>query len=247
MFQASAPREYTAGEYLSYQRRYAGNVRESDKVLTRLLRAAAERAGTPDGRPRLLDIGCSNGNLLAHLRTQFPAFELHGGELFPEIIDHCRANPDLAGVQFAVMDVRDLGGQPSYDFIVSNAVIGRFLDADFALALASIARALRPGGCFLAFEYFHPFEQQIEVIEKSRLHPEGVPLVFRPYSQVRQRLHENGFNEVDFHPFAIPIDLPRPEDPHDTRTYTVRTDQNERLNFRGSLYLPWCHLVSRKG
>ena len=62
--------------YDDYQQRYRDSIRESDKVLIDLIREAAA------GRPaRLLDIGCSTGNLLRHIRRLVPGLDLHGGDL----------------------------------------------------------------------------------------------------------------------------------------------------------------------
>lgn len=248
MLTPSAPREYVTRDYLEYQKKYAQNMRESDKVLLRLIAGAAEQPRPEaDGPLRLLDIGCSNGNLLVHLRKLLPDAELHGGDLYPEILEHCRANPELAGAHFEVMDVRDLPAEPRYDVVVSNAVIHRFRDPEFLLTVRSLGRVLRPGGWLFAFEFYHPYEQQVELVERTALHPEGLTLVYRSFSQVARLLREHGFAEVRFLPFDIPIDLPKPADPGDTRTFTVRTEAGERLNFRGCLCTPWCHLVARKG
>lgn len=66
-------------DYNAYQKKYAGQIRESDKVLIQLVREIAERSGSLEERFRLLDIGCSTGNLLLHLKHAFPSMELTGG------------------------------------------------------------------------------------------------------------------------------------------------------------------------
>jgi SAM-dependent methyltransferase len=246
MFKPSAPREYVTGEYLEYQKKYAKNIRESDKVLIRLIRKAVQGEPPRAEGPRLLDIGCSNGNLLLHLKNALPGVEYFGGDLFPEIVEHCRNNPDLAGVPFEVMDIRDLGDQPRFDMVVANAILSRFRDDEFARSISAISRVTRPGGWFFTFEWFHPFEQEVEIFERSGPHPEGLTLIFRPYSRVAGILKQRSYRNIEFHPFSIPIDLPKPNDPGDISTYTIRTDDGERLNFRGCLYLPWCHVVARK-
>ncbi|MDP2323911.1 MAG: hypothetical protein Q8N51_07775, partial [Gammaproteobacteria bacterium] len=49
-------------DYNAYQAKYAENIRESDKVLLRLVSDIVSRAGAAS--LSLLDIGCSTGNLL---------------------------------------------------------------------------------------------------------------------------------------------------------------------------------------
>ena len=59
-------------------------------------------------------------------------------------------------------------------------------------------------------------------------------------------LEESGLGNASFEPFSIQIDLPRPEISGPIYTYTVRTDEGDRLQFRGTLFQPWCHLVANK-
>jgi methylase of polypeptide subunit release factors len=78
--------EQFAAGYTEYQQRYAIEPRESDRVL--IGHVAAALAGRPAGAgpPRVLDIGCSTGNLLRHLARALPHAELWGGELMPEAL-----------------------------------------------------------------------------------------------------------------------------------------------------------------
>src|SRR6185437_12434951 len=75
--------------YNDYQKRYAGQIAERDKVL---LGIVAEHTG---GKGKLLDIGCSTGNLLLHLRRAFPGLVLYGGDLAQSSIDEAAANLEL--------------------------------------------------------------------------------------------------------------------------------------------------------
>jgi 2-polyprenyl-3-methyl-5-hydroxy-6-metoxy-1,4-benzoquinol methylase len=91
--------KFLAG-YNAYQAKYAGQMRESDKVMIRLIREVVAKRGDL-GRPlRLLDIGCSTGNLLLHLKRQLPNLALTGGDLAESSLDECRGNPELVGIDF---------------------------------------------------------------------------------------------------------------------------------------------------
>ena len=116
-----ASRSYMLGTYMPYQEKYAQEPKEADKVMIGLARLIVA-----DRPLHLLDIGCSNGNLLRHLKREIPALRLTGAELFPEMVDQCRGDPTLSGVDFAVMDVRDLPAGPTFDIVVTNALLGRF-------------------------------------------------------------------------------------------------------------------------
>ena len=90
-----APQEYCTGSYLEYQKKYAQDIRESDKVLLKLVGDILASDFAEKQGPVLMDMGCSNGNLLLHLKRAFPQLEYQGSDVFPEIIDCCNNNPDV--------------------------------------------------------------------------------------------------------------------------------------------------------
>jgi len=241
--QTASP-EFMTTIYFDYQRRYASAMRESDKALVALMTPAlaeGEKRGA-----RLLDIGCFNGNLLRHLRKIAPKIEYWGGDIQSEVIERCRLDPDLSGIRFELMRVQDLSAWPSFDIIVANAVLLRFSAEEFESICLEISKALNPLGYFFAWDYYHQFDQNITVIDRSLWHPEGLMLHMRSAKDTKEILHRSGFVGVEFIPFEISIDLPMPEDPSDVRTYTRSTLDGSRLQFRGAIYQPWCHLIARK-
>lgn len=225
--------------YRAYQRRWATELRESDRVLIELV---AERVGDGAGR-RLLDVGCSTGNLLGHLRGALPLLGLEGGDLMEGVLDECRSNPTLEGITFRRLDLLELEAAPLYDAVVLNAVLYVLDDALAQRGLERIAGALAPGGSLLLFDLFHAFDQDLVVTERSPLHPEGHILHLRAQRQVEEMLGQAGFASVEFRPFELPIDL-APDPSHETRTRTVLTADGSRLLFRGALAQPWCHAVA---
>jgi len=245
MTRLSSYGEYVGGEYLEYQKRYATQLRESDRVIIEMVREIVKRRD--EGRPlSLVDIGCSSGNLLYHLKRQVPGLELHGGDAFPGIIEACRQNPDLMGITFDQMDLLKLDGRSHFDIVIVNAVLFLFPEADFNQAIVNIASVTKAAGHFITFDVFHSAEQELSIVEKSETHPEGLNLHFRQFSIVHRTLEKHGFSNVSFKPFLIPIDLSKPERAADISSYTVRTDSGERLIFRGTLFTPWCHMLAQK-
>jgi SAM-dependent methyltransferase len=233
-------------QYSEYQRKYSVTIRESDKVLIEMVRQAAAPAMAAGTRPRVLDIGCSTGNLLLHLNRMIPGLTLTGGDMAPAIIAECRANAALAGIEFAEMNMLELDAKAPFDIVVANAAMMFFDPAEFARAAASIGGAIKPGGAFLAFDLFHPFEQEVEIVETTTLHPRGLKFHFRSYKRVREAWQAARLAAPELVPFNIPIDLPLPADPSDVTTYTVSAVDGRRLSLRGTLYQPWCHVSSRK-
>src|SRR5260221_4780077 len=174
------------GYYNDYQKRYAGQIAERDKVLLGLV---AEKTR---GQGSLLDIGCSTGNLLLHLKRAFPDLKLTGGELAESSLAEARGNPDLAGVEFRTMDMLDIYGQ--YDCITANAVTYLFAMPEYERAIQSIANALKPGGTFISFDWYHSHGgQSFAITEITPSHPEGLTIHSRPYGQVSRVLTKAGF------------------------------------------------------
>jgi SAM-dependent methyltransferase len=236
-------------EYAAYQARYADEPRESDKVLVRHAAQAVEGRA----HPTVVDIGCSTGNLLHHLQPHLPAgTHLVGGEYSEEQLAMCRQDPRLEGIDFQKMDVTDLARDDEFDVAIVNAILYLFDDHDHDAAIASLGRAIRPGGTLLVFDFFHPYEQTLDIVERSTTHPAGMPLHFRPMARARELLAAAGFGEVTFEPFEIPIDLDgapvgsNQSGFENLNTRTVHTTDGRRLLFRGALFQPWCHLIARK-
>lgn len=222
--------------YADYQRRYADTLRESDRVLIELIRERSAPGAA------LLDMGCSTGNLLLHLSRLLPALRLHGADLVPEIVAACKADPALAGIEFTEHDMLDLRLDQRFDLITVNASLMFFTPEQFERALTRLGAALVPGGHLIGFDYVHPFEQEIELVETSAAFPGGLRLFQRSEGAVRAALAAAGFEAPAFGAFELGIDLPRPEDRADIRTWTPFPG----ASFRGTLFQPWCHFTATR-
>lgn len=231
-------------QYNAYQAKFTDRPPERDLALMAILSTILART-----RPDLsvLDVGCSTGNLLVSLRRAFPVLTLAGGDLATSAVDACRQHPELAGVDVQVCDLLHLPPTASYDVIIANAVAVYFPDALYAQALRSVAGALKPGGYYLAFEWIHPFDQDLTITETSASHPLGLEIHFRPYRVVQAHAAQAGFRRIEFRPFEIPIDLPKVQRTgfESLTTYTERLSDGSRLQFRGALAQPWCHLIAQ--
>jgi SAM-dependent methyltransferase len=230
--------------YNAYQARYAANIRESDKVIIGMIKKMVAQAGPR--RLKILDIGCSTGNLLLHLNRMLPNADYVGGDLALSSLEQCRENPDLAGIFFEQLDITKLP-PASYDIVIVNAVLYMFDEAQYDQALQSIAQSLRPDGACVIYDFAHPFEHQnLTINETSLMHPNGLRLCFRPMKYIASHMAANGLGKVDFTPFELPIELPKPGYDHEVVTYTVNGAAGNRMMFRGTLFQPWCHMVARK-
>jgi trans-aconitate methyltransferase len=232
---------YMNNSYVEYQNKYRRNMRESDKATISLI-----KDNLPIGEGlRLLDIGCHNGNLLYHLRQAMPQIHMTGGDLFQGVIDRCLADQDLIGIDFHVMDLTDLHCPP-VDIIVASAVLFRFDEQQHSNIWQRFFDLLRPDGLVVTFDFYNSFRQNIRVIEETETHPEGLVLNFWSQQLVRAQLTKIGFTDLQFQMFDIPIDLELQDPTDPLYTHTRQTCDGKRLQFRGALYQPWCHLVTRK-
>lgn len=64
-------------QYNAYQTRHAIDIRESDKIIISMVGQLVEQA--KGRRLKVLDIGCSTGNLLMHLKRLVPEADYTGG------------------------------------------------------------------------------------------------------------------------------------------------------------------------
>ena len=233
--------EYMNTTYIDYQRKYRRNMRESDKVTISLI-----QQNLPIGEDlRLLDIGCHNGNLLYHLKQAMPQLQLIGGDLFQGVIDKCRVDQDLVGIDFQVMDLTDLHSPP-VNIIVASAVLSRFDQQQLSNIWKRFFELLRPGGLIVSFDWYNPFRQSLRIVEYTEMHPEGLLLNFWSQHLIRSKLQKIGFRDTRFQMFEIPIDLELQDPTDPLPTHTRQTSDGQRLQFRGALFQPWCHLVTRK-
>jgi SAM-dependent methyltransferase len=241
-----------AKTYSNYQSRYVVEPRESDKKSAQLVLSALSHVSL-DRPPRILDIGCSTGNFLRHLKTLLPNADLTGGDLMAAAVEECCQNPQLTGIGFEAMDVFFIPTDRPWDVIVANAVNVYFDYPDYERAIRSIATALTPGGTFIAYEWVLEGEREQRIVEQSDGHPNGLKFWFRSEYRVGTACREAGFKQIIVEPFDIPIDLPArtptPEEP-DAHLYTrtvLDPLTGRRRMFRGTLEQPWAHIIAVRG
>jgi len=229
--------------YNDYQQKYASTIRESDRILLSMTNVWLSDNKASLTTPELLDIGCSTGNFLLHVKRLVGSrLKMTGGDLALSSLETCKTNPELSDIDFKVMDITALPAA-SFDLVVVNAVLYMFMEDQYQAALRSIRAALKPGGVALLFDFAHEFAQDIEIIEKTSSHPNGLRLCFRPMAKVSASALSAGFSKAEYKPFVLPIDLPRPSDNAEIITYTVKDEKGVRMAFRGTLYQPWCHIT----
>lgn len=127
---------------------------------TRELEVASILAWLDDLAPgheggRLLEIGCGNGYLLSLIRDRYPALDLSGIDLSPEMIGLAN-DRRLDRCALGVGDVRSIGfPDEHFDVLVSERCVINVLDAEEQEAAVREAwRVLRPQGHLILIEAF---------------------------------------------------------------------------------------------
>lgn len=96
----------------------------------------------PQQGQRILDLGCGDGTLTEKLVQV--GCEVVGVDASPEMVKAAKAR----GINAYVMDARELTFEQEFDAVFSNAVLHWVKEPH--LAVAGIARVLKPGGRFVA-------------------------------------------------------------------------------------------------
>jgi len=93
---------------------------------------------------RILDAGCGTGHLTAEIAKS--GADVVGVDNSPEMLGQARQN--YPALQFVLGDLTNLNFSERFDAVFSNAALHWVKDPE--AAVASFARALRPGGRFVA-------------------------------------------------------------------------------------------------
>ena len=230
-------------KYADYQEKYKENPKESEKLSINLIKEKINNKKDFE----ILDVACSTGNFLKHLKLQIPDAKLTGIDLAPNIIENCKNDKKLSGIEFFKADLTSLNLIKKFDIITGNAVTYLLGKDDYLKALKSIYNSLKNGGFFIGFEWINPFDfQDLVINETNEWHPEGMTIYIRPKKMVKEIMKEAGFNSIEFYKFNLSIDLPFQGFEKDVTSFTRKDEFNERMVFRGILNQPWHHFVAKK-
>lgn len=180
--------------------RYEANARFVTDLAGPVVELLAPRPGE-----RILDLGCGDGPLAAALAAA--GCEVVGVDASPDMVEKARAR----GVDARVMDGHALEFSAEFDAVFSNAALHWMTDPD--AVIAGVARALKPGGRFVAEQGGQGNVAAIRTALIAVLGDMGVETdlseiwYFPSAAEQTRRLERAGFRveEIAIHPRPTPV------------------------------------------
>jgi SAM-dependent methyltransferase len=158
----------------------------------------------PQPGERVLDVGCGEGTLTQQIAARGAA--VVGVDSSEDMIDAARAR----GLDARLLNAETLAFDHEFDAVFSNAALHWVRDHD--ALLAGIARALRPGGRFVAEFGGYGNIAAIEVAVGAVLARRSLPAEKRRYypsdDEYRARLEAHGFDVREISLIPRPTPLP---------------------------------------
>ncbi len=224
-----------------YNNKYRHAMREMDRVLLDKLASCA-----PDNFS-LMDLGCGNGNLLFHIKNRFPGSMLFGRELAENVINQCKQDEELSGIDFQISDILDGPTEAQkghFDFVVLIAVMQVFPKEIWPDILSNIRAFLKPGGIFLNVDGYHDYDEiewySCTITPSASLCPNDLDhiYVYPSKTKGREMLEIASFTDVDFQDIELSFDLKR-IDGNPYSTHTAQLIEGRRISMLGVLHQPW--------
>jgi len=128
-------------------------------AITRLLSLGRDRAwkramieALPGQPQQCLDLACGTGDLTLMLHDRFPDATITGVDLTPAMLDIARTRTSAARICFETGDMGALAfPDASMDLVTGGYALRNAPDA--GVALAEMARVLKPGGCLALLDF----------------------------------------------------------------------------------------------
>lgn len=114
----------------------------------RQIRSFLRRAGLPESREAMLDIGCGTGHMAEIIRRRFGFQHAIGMDFVPELLGRVREQfPGMAFIAGSLPELAFAG--ETFDLVIAAEVLYYLDDERREAALDEIRRVLKPGGMFL--------------------------------------------------------------------------------------------------
>ena len=134
-------------------------------ALDRRWRSLALNAVTMPPTGTVLDLACGTGDFTVEVHRRYPATEIVGVDLTPEMLEIAQAKTSgMRGIRFQTGDAQNLAGIPDGTFGLIVCAFGFRNFPDKPKALQTCRRVLASGGELVVLELFHPVSRTLGLL-----------------------------------------------------------------------------------
>ena len=184
----------------------------------------------------ILDLGCSKGELLYHIKKELPKItKLTGLDYSSDLISAAKEQTALKGIDLKVGDAQNFTLNESFDFIVCAGTTGYFDSLDKLFDMVKIH--LNKNGVALIFHLFNELDVDVQVKDRNNAYFSDFETGWNLHSinTAKKLLNSVGLKLKDTHKFELSFDDKPKEDP--ARSWTVYVDGEKKLtNGLGQVY-----------
>ena len=209
---------------------------ERPKEIFKRLAAKLGRITEPGRVYDYADVATANGELLYHLRKQFPHWRFKGFDITPEFIAAGRAYAGLKGIELCVSDLYDIREQ--FDVVTFINVMTTVWDAEEPLA--HLLSLVRKGGVLLVDGCFNEYDVELRAVFMDNSKPESAGRWRREYSQHSRRsiarFLEGRCERFEFEDVPMGVEIPRDENAPHTNVWTFK-DEHGRIHITNGTHV----------
>ena len=217
-------------DYIYFEEDYYEKKKESFSFLINILKEYKK-----DGYS-LLDLGCSRGELLHHIKNDLPNYsKLVGLDYSEDLIASANKQSSLTDVDFKVGDAENFELNEKFDFIVCAGTVGYFdsLDGIFNM----LNQHLELGGIALVFHLFNELDVDVHVKYRNNRYFDTFESGWNVHSikTAKDALDKINLSLEDTHKFKLSFNDKPKEDP--ARSWTSNVDGEYKfMNGLGQAY-----------
>lgn len=217
-------------DYIYFEEDYYKNKKETFSFLIDILKRFNKDNFS------LLDLGCSRGELLYHIKNDLPNYsKLFGLDYSKNLIKNAEGQEFLKDVDFKVGDAQNFKLNQKFDFIVCSGVVGYFDSLDGISKMLN--KHLKKNGVALVFNVFNEFDVDVHVKYRNNKYFDQFESGWNIHSinTAETSLKKFGLLLKDTHRFQLSFDDNPKEDP--ARSWTQYVDGNKKfINGLGQIY-----------
>jgi cyclopropane fatty-acyl-phospholipid synthase-like methyltransferase len=184
----------------------------------------------------LLDLGCSKGELLYHIKNDLPNYsKLSGLDYSEGLIGCAKKQSFLKDVDFNVGDAQDFELNQKFDFVICSGVVGYFDSLDDLFKM--IKKHLHRGGVALVFHLFNELDVDVHVKYRNNKYFDKFEPGWNVHSinTAKIALKNFGLSLEDIHKFQLSFNDKPKEDP--ARSWTSHVDGDKKfINGLGQVF-----------